>query len=957
MTDTDAHAQRFFISYAGADRAWAEWIGWHLEQAGHTVILDVWDWRTGDDFVQRMDEALTSADAVVAVLSRAYFADGRRSHDERTAALARRDRMIPLAVEPLTDADVGPLLASKVRTDLHGRAEPAALDALREAVNGSVRPSSSPAFPPDGAAPAAPDQEKPQLPGRTDRPGVWNVRRRNPDFSGRETLIVALREGLLDGGPSVVHALHGMGGIGKTQIVVEYAHRFASQYDVVWWIDAEQSDQLPVYYAELAERLGVARAEAGAERNARLLLDDLRGRPRWLLVLDNVEHPDRIVRWLPEGPGHVLITSRNPNWRHIARRTDLDVFTRDDSLAYLTTRLRGITDDQAEALAKDLGDLPLALAQAAGVIGGGTTVERYRRLLDEKTVRVLEAGDAPDYPASLAGTVGIAARRLADHHPDAAALLRVAAFLGPEPIPTRWLEEARPRMTTIPGDPDDLMGPGRSLRHLSDYGLARTDSHAFQVHRLTQAVLRDHADPARGEAVRSDAAAVLAAAAPGDALDPGNWGAWASLTAHLTTAHFDVADRPELRPTLIEAVHFLIRSGQPGRAAALAAGLREKWVSKLGPDDPEVLFCAQYLGHATSDLGDFRAARPLIEDTYTRRRRLRGDDDPDTLQSANDLGAILFALGEREEAERISEDAFDRRRRVLGEDHPDTLQSASHRGTALTLSGRYAEARRINEDTVARLRRVRGVDHPHTLQVVGALATNLRVLGEYAESRRLLEETLAHCRRILGDDHLDTLRAMHGLASTLVQLGRCGEARHLLDEAHARCRRNHGDDHPDTLEIALALVLALCGLGESDASRRVAADTYERRRAVLGEDHPATLATAVTLVGILRERGELAEARRLDEDTFDRSRRTLGGDHPDTLAAATSLAMTLHAQRAYPAAAQLLEATLKRQRLHRGTDLPDIQNTIRALVGTYSAMNRKRQAHKLQKLLTPRSAP
>ncbi|MEU6195589.1 toll/interleukin-1 receptor domain-containing protein [Streptomyces sp. NPDC047061] len=92
--------------------------GWHLEQAGHTVIPDVWDWRTGDDFVQRMVEALTSADAVVAVLSRAYFADGRRSHDERTAAPARRDRMIPLAAEPLTAADAGPLLASKMRTDL-----------------------------------------------------------------------------------------------------------------------------------------------------------------------------------------------------------------------------------------------------------------------------------------------------------------------------------------------------------------------------------------------------------------------------------------------------------------------------------------------------------------------------------------------------------------------------------------------------------------------------------------------------------------------------------------------------------------------------------------------------------------------------------------------------------------------------------------------------------------------
>lgn len=132
MTD---HAQQFFISYAGTDRAWAEWVGWHLEQAGHRVILDVWDWRTGDNLVQRMDEALERADAVIALFSTSYFEDERWTTEEWTAAVAHRDRLIPLALEPLTTSDLPRVLAAKLRKNLHGLDESAALTALREAVN------------------------------------------------------------------------------------------------------------------------------------------------------------------------------------------------------------------------------------------------------------------------------------------------------------------------------------------------------------------------------------------------------------------------------------------------------------------------------------------------------------------------------------------------------------------------------------------------------------------------------------------------------------------------------------------------------------------------------------------------------------------------------------------------------------------------------------------------------
>src|SRR5689334_12617027 len=217
----------FFVSHAGADRGWAEWVAWQLIEAGYTVELDVWDWAAGRNFVTAMSDALDRCDRVVALFSAAYFERPRYTTAEwTTAALyvpgAAQDRLIPLRLQELSPAQTPAVLRTLVCRDLFGIDERQARSVLLEALAGPRRPDQKPDFPGHSmpAELSTLGTTGPRLPGVL--PRIWNVPARNPGFTGRDGLLIQVREALLAGDAAVVQALHGMGGVGKTHLAIEY---------------------------------------------------------------------------------------------------------------------------------------------------------------------------------------------------------------------------------------------------------------------------------------------------------------------------------------------------------------------------------------------------------------------------------------------------------------------------------------------------------------------------------------------------------------------------------------------------------------------------------------------------------------------------------------------------------------------------------------------------------------
>jgi len=791
----------WFISHAGADRAWAEWIAWQLLDAGFEVELDCWDWGAGDSFIAKMNTALGRG-RMLALYSPAYFEPGRFTTIEWEAMLAMREKITPVRIAAVTPP---PLLRPLIAPDLFGLDDHAAREALLRAVNGPSRPETAPARPPGMLSRIG--GTGPRLPGSL--PRVRNLPARNAAFTGRDSLLIHLREALASNSRVAVQALHGRGGVGKTQLALEYAYRFAGEYEYAWWVAAEDAALIPGQLAALATRMKLAPPGSPPAIAVELLLGELGAMSRWLLVFDNAEDPAALAAFLPGGPGHVLITSRNPNWRTRAVPVDVDTLTRAESVALLRAQGAVVSDAEADRLAHLLDDLPLALVQAAALLTRGLSAADLEAELARSMREVLEEGCPDDYPVSLAAQVRLTLTRLEAEHPGAAAVLAALALLAPEPFPLTSCaghlpEQASPLLKEALAS---RLGAVGVVEAIARHSLARTHNGSVQLHRLTQKVLADQRTPPEREDAVRHAEALLAAAYPGTPTEPQHWPAWQVLLPHALAINPAQLTTGGGRYVVRRGCWYLMDRGQTHTARDHLQRLYDTCLQQQGPDHDDTLWAANDLARAYADTQDHERACALDEDTLQRRRHLYGDNHPDLLASVNNLAVRQWALGRHEEALALREEALVGQRRVLGSEHPETLRTASNLAAALAGVGRVGEAVALGEETLERQLRVVGSKHPDTLRTASNLAIQLAGMGRAEDAVVKGQETLESRRRVLGADHPDTLTTANNLAVCLWHVGRVEEARALGEETLERQRRVLGVDHPDTRRTAAWLEL------------------------------------------------------------------------------------------------------------------------------------------------------
>ena len=641
-------------------------------------------------------------------------------------------------------------------------------------------------------------------------PAVWgHVPQRNKNFTGRTTLLTELRKRLMEKTTAVLpQAVYGLGGVGKTQLAMEYAYRYAHEYDAVWWVSADQPGLIRAGLASLAPRLGLTVPLDRTEDAVAAVLDALRrGDPyrNWLIVFDNADQPEDLKDLLPQGPGHLLITSRNHRWQGRVETVEVDVFTREESLDFLRRRVPSMNTRGADRLAEQLGDLPLALEQAGALQAeSGMAVDEYLELFARNASKVLAENLPSDYPQTVATAWSVSRAEVERQNPLALELLRRCAFFGPEPIRRDIFSNGR---FALDKPMRDFLADGillaRATRELGRYALARIDNNTntLQVHRLIQLLIREELAEAEVDRMQHDVHQILAVADPGSPDDPARWPLYADLYGHIVASGVVHCHDSGSRQLFTNLVRYLYASGAFSAGLTEAEHAIEHWTEDSGEDDRHVLVM----------------------------RGIKAD--------------LLWTTGRFNEAYELRAPTLERMRTTLGPGHEETLAVLNGHGADLRARGDFQAARELDEESV-RLHREVFAEHPFTFYALNNLAVDYGLTSDYASALALSDQNYKACRVFYGrDDNLQVVLSLEAVAREQRQAGYYLQGRDTAVRAYELCRElaargTISELHPWVLRIGRVLSVNRRKAGDFPGALETAQEIYDKYTRIFEPNHP-----------------------------------------------------------------------------------------------------------------------
>lgn len=792
------------IVYATQDRPWADWVRALVERAGvRTSLVRVGGTDTGE------------RGGTVVIASAAFDLSDR--HDTAAAMAGAESAPFWLVVDDSRHVP-GEAGSATVVTGAEDLAIGALLThfQLFHQLSADARPMPLPP---------------------TDRPKIFEAPPRNRQFVGRDDAIEDLRDRFTArADEGVVVTVGGVPGVGKSELALEYVHRFAGDYNLVWWLSAADEPSVLLGLARLAGRLQIEGSRNfGSTAALRELATKAENR-RFLLVYDNLADESALADMLPRGHhGHVIVTSSERD----ASDVELTPMTPADSVQLLMGRTPGLRIERAESCAGAVSHLPIAVELAASWLSvaaareqaKGTAVDVAAEWAAREFLERLGDPETDDggWQRTVSRVVAMSTAAMAQEGMTgriAVVVAELCSFLSQDSISLDLVRSKamfrRVRALCGPAVDDLLLDSweiDRALWLAVHYGVFRVDwgrQNVLRVHRTVQTAIRDAMSTETHGEKRAATLTVLADFAPVEVEEnrPGTVERFTELQQHVYPSNAVASDDPAVRRWLVNQVRYLYLAGGSGvhrAAVGPAQKLLDDWTSRYGP--AEIL-----------------------------RLRL-------SAQVAN----LYRALGDHEQALRLDDRAMVEHRRSLAPDHPQALISARGRSADLRGLGRFGEALTQDREVWERLRDTFGEDHRQTQMAAGNLASSLLLAGQPWAALRVARGNHRRRLRLFGDEDQSTSIALAQVGVYLRELGDYDESVRVLNDANQRLPRQGLNERELSVRWHLAISMRCQGkaLAAKDKTRKAMLDYRE----LFGPEHPNTLACTVSYASALRAVG------------------------------------------------------------------------------------------------------
>jgi len=703
---------------------------------------------------------------------------------------------------------------------------------------------------------------------------LWTIPyRRNPFFTSREEVLLHLHtmlhsESVMRLSPA--QAVSGLGGIGKTQVVIEYAYRYRHEYQDVLWLRADTRETLISDFVTIASSLHLPEKD---EQNQILVVNAvkhwLNAHTGWLLILDNVEDFDMISDFLPSGNGgHILLTTRAQSTGIVAQRIDLEKMESEEGALFLLRRAKLVTQDtlyehitasnydKAMNISYIMDGLPLALDQAGAYIEETScSLSDYLERYQNQQIALLNTriGPVADHPESVATTFLLSFEKVKRVNPAAAELLRLCAFLHPDAIPEEIITAGAPHLgPVLQSIATNSCALDIAISVLRKFSLLRRnpDTKTLSIHRLVQMVLKG-------------------------GMDKDTQRQWAEHTVQAVNCVF-----PVVEITTAQCCQRYLPSAQIG------AVLIEEW-KMVSTEVAELL---HRLGEYFRVHWQFTQAEPLYQQALVIREQMLGPGHPAVAETLNNLGVLYHEQGKCVEAESLYYQALVIREQMLGPEHPAVAETLNNLGASYLFQGKYAQAEPLYQRAITIRQQILGLEHHDTAESLNDLAVLYRSQGKYAQAESLYQQVLAIEEKAMGSEHPMLAVCLNNLAGLYNLQGKYIQAEPLLYRALAIFEQKGTPDSPDVAFVLNNLANLYYMQGRYGRAEPLYQRALTIREEVLGPDHRRVAETLNALAKLYyaqsrcrRDLNGYAQIESLLQRALFIYQKTLAQEHPNVI--------------------------------------------------------------------------